>query len=121
MPTQKIIIGNWVFESKSHLIRQIQSILHAPPIKSRVESSENQEFLAFLFAWHPDYFLKLAGRQITHFEVHSNTGGSRCFHAAFADGSSVHFSYKKCIDRAITKFKRSDADRDDLRYLPPAA
>jgi hypothetical protein len=110
MPKHKIFFNGWMFESKAHAINVIRRILHGTELKSRVKGTQDHQFLMDLFACHPNYSSKLSGRTVSHFETHHNKGGSICFHAAFVEGGSVHFSYKKCLDAIVMRAEPSDSE-----------
>jgi len=94
-------IGAYSFPSKSSAIQTTRKILHRYDLKSPVTNEEDASFLTALFACHPDYAEKKAGRTIARFEVHPNKGGTRCFYAVFADSGMIDFSYKLAIDGAL--------------------
>jgi hypothetical protein len=93
-------IGSYSFPSKSSAIQTTRKILHRYDLKSPLTIEEDARFLTTLFACHPDYTDKTAGRTIARFEVHPNKGGTRCFYAVFAEGGMIDFSYKLAIEGA---------------------
>lgn len=95
MPKKPVITESYRFESKAETEKKLREILYSVDFLEKVPQEHLQLFCE-IFALHPEYPAKLAGREISHFEVHPNKGGSRCFHACFTNGENVHFSFKKC-------------------------
>ncbi len=117
MLNHKIFFNGWMFESNAHLLKVIRRILHGTELKNRVSGTQDHQFLMDLFACHPNYSSKIMGRTVSHFETHHNKGGSICFHAAFVEGGSVHFSFKKCIDAIAMRTEPSDSEIQVLTLL----
>lgn len=59
----------------------------------------NHDLAGDLFAQHPDFLEKCAGRKVVQFEVRKNgiQAKNRGLHAVFDDGASVDFSYLSCL------------------------
>jgi len=89
--------GPYSFRSQTDLIAAIRAILHRYGLKQRVTNPEEARFLNELFKNHPEYVEKVAGRTISHFEVHPYIHGSRCFFVIFYEGGMIDFSFKPVI------------------------
>lgn len=93
---QQVTIGSATFPSSTAARRFFSAMLNAYKLYERV-SEEDQAILTGLLDRHPERGGKLAGRSISHFEVHPFEHGSRCFFLVRDDGTKVHFSFMKCI------------------------
>jgi len=108
---KQIKIGTEAFDSAAAATRRASDILNRWPLRERIVGADNA-FVADLFDLHPDRDGKLAGRSISHFEVHPFVHGSRCFFLVRDDGTWVDLSYKPCIKVAAS---RSIEDRQEKR------
>lgn len=77
-----------------------RAVLYRHMLKMPIQFCDDVFFLEALFDSHPDRDEKAQGRMPSHFEIHPNKGGSRCFYVVFRDGTKIDFSFKKSIDAA---------------------
>lgn len=87
------------FQSKVAFTEAMRAILHRYPLRGRVSDDGDAAMVGAAFESHPAYAEKVAGRILSHFEVHPNKGGSRCFYAVFTDCSMIDFSFMKATMR----------------------
>ena len=66
-----------------------------------VADEDDASFIAALFKAHPDYEAKMAGRELSHFEVRTYQYQTRAFFAVFTSGELVDFSFLRAAKGAF--------------------
>lgn len=90
------------FCSKAKAVKAAQQMRDRYTLKTPIRERADHEFIDALFRQHPDCETKVAGRTVSHYEVHTNVGGSHCFYAVFVGGGMIDFSFHKAIEAAAT-------------------
>lgn len=96
------------FGSKAKALKATQQVRDRHPVKVPIRDKADHEFIDALFRQHPDYETKVAGRTVSHYEVHPNIGGSHCFYAIFVGGGMIDFSFHKAIEAAAKPTRSLD-------------
>ncbi len=92
-----ITIGDLQFHSVTAAMLFFRAILHGYDVGEIVTNKEDAAALRDLLMMHPRMDQKLEGQAIVGFKIGWSDHGSRCFYVVRADGSKVHFSYKRCL------------------------
>ena len=104
MATQ-FTIGKDHFYSQAKAVKAAQLVRDRHPLKTPIRDKADHEFIDALFHQHPAYESKITGRTVSHYEVHTNVGGSHCFYAIFVGGGMIDFSFHKAIEAAAMSIK----------------
>jgi Protein of unknown function (DUF3223) len=101
----EVIFDKYKIASQAKAIKAAQQVRDRHPLKTPIRDIADHEFIDSLFRKHPGYESKVAGRTVSHYEVHPNVGGSHCFYAIFVGGGMIDFSFHKAIEAAATTSK----------------
>ena len=93
-------IGAREFQSSAQAYEYYKEFLYRDDPLYKLPNDFTGDGMALL-QFHPEYNERFSDRNITNFEVHYAKYRTRCFHAVYADGTSDHFSFKKCIKGAV--------------------
>jgi Protein of unknown function (DUF3223) len=91
------------FASQAKAVKAAQQVRDRHPLRAPIRDKADHEFIDALFRKHPDHESKVAGRTLSHYEVHPNIGGSHCFYVIFVDGGMIDFSFHTAIEAAVVR------------------
>jgi hypothetical protein len=80
-------------------MRYIRKIRDAYMPGEQVRDPDHATSVAALFKAHPDFEMKRAGRELSHFEVRAYKYQTRAFFAVFTNGEFIDFSFKKAVNQ----------------------
>jgi hypothetical protein len=100
MSSHPVKLPSESFKSKAGITRRLQGILRKSPLGEGLYPVDSN-LLHELIPYHPDAEVKI-GIGIKRFYVGKNTGGTTSFYLERHNGTSTHFSFRKCIINGFT-------------------
>ncbi|CAL9550770.1 DCL family protein [Streptomyces bacillaris] len=121
MPKSRCWIGDREYASKGDRAKAVQEVLYRYPAGNSVNDPDDDAFLRDLLAMHPDSDTKTAV-EITGFRTALNQYGKQGFIVVRPDGTTLDFSYKKCLDHPnyrarVLNAMRVETDDDTTAYF----
>lgn len=95
MAKRGILVGERSFRTKTEADAYVRQVRDQYEVGAQVTDADDQQFLLDLLAMHPESPEKI-GPGVDHFEVRDN-GSTVGFWVVRSDGSSIDFSFKKCL------------------------
>jgi hypothetical protein len=91
-----VVVGHLTFMSKSAANQHFSAMLNRYNSGRRLSAADDADLRAIL-ALHPDRDAKLAGQEVSHFEVRDFVYKKRSFFLIRMDGSAVDFSFQRSL------------------------
>ncbi|KAJ0983740.1 hypothetical protein J5N97_002096 [Dioscorea zingiberensis] len=100
------------------IMQRIRKILHDSSDGGRLSADDQKFVVENVFKHHPDKQAKVTD-EIDYLMVdkHKNFQDSRCFYVVSSDGSSVDFSYLKCMENYVKGHFQEHAESFNKKYF----